>query len=53
VGVAAESGLPQRMGLTGADEGQDEGVAPGSAGAEAAPAGDFEPPEVGHFSVSL
>ena len=33
----------------GADEGLDEGVAPGSRGAEAAPACGFEPPEVGQF----
>ena len=30
----------------GADEGLDEGVAPVSGGAEAAPAGSFEPPEM-------
>ena len=33
----------------GADEGLDEGVAPGSGGAEAALAGGFAPPEVGQF----
>ena len=33
----------------GADEGLDEGVAPGSGGAEAAPACGFESPEVGQF----
>ena len=32
-----------------ADKGLDEGAAPGSGGAEAAPAGGFEPPEVGQF----
>ena len=49
VGVVADSGLPEGVGLTGADDGLDEGVAPGSGGAEAAPAGGFEPPEVGQF----
>ena len=49
VGVAADSGLPEGVGLMGADEGLDEGVAPGSKGAEAAPAGGFEPPEVSQF----
>ena len=49
MGVAADSGLPEGVGLMGADEGLDEGVAPGSGGAEAAPAGGFEPPEVGQF----
>ena len=49
VGVAADSGSSEGVGLMGADEGLDEGVAPGSGGAEAAPAGGFEPPEVGQF----
>ena len=49
VGVAADSGLPEGVGLMGANEGLDEGVAPGSWGAEAAPAGGFELPEVGQF----
>ena len=49
VGVAADSGLPERVWLMSADEGLDEGVAPGPGGAEAAPAGGFEPPEVGQF----
>ena len=33
VGVAADSGLQEGMGLMGADEGLDEGVVPGSGGA--------------------
>ena len=51
MGVAAGSGLPEGVGLMGTDKGPDEGAAPSSAagGAEAAPAGGFEPPEVGQF----
>ena len=49
VGVAADSCLPEGVGLMGADEGLHEGVALGSGGAEAAPAGGFEPQEVGQF----
>ena len=49
MGVAADSGLPEGVGLMGADKGLDEGAAPGSGGAEAAPTGGFEPPEVGQF----
>ena len=49
MGVAADSGLPEGVGLMGADKELDEGVAPGSGGAEAAPAGGFELPEVGQF----
>ena len=49
VGAAADSGLPEGVGLMGADEGLDEGVAPGPGGAEAAPACGFEPPEVAQF----
>ena len=41
VGVAADSGLLDWVGLMGADEGLDEGVTPGSGGAEVAPAGGF------------
>ena len=33
----------------GVDDGLDEGEAPGSGGAEVAPAGGFEPPEMGRF----
>ena len=49
VGIAAESSWPEWVGLMGADEGMNEGVAPGSWGAEAAPAGSFEPPEMSQF----
>ena len=49
MGVAADSGLPEGVGLMGADEGLDEGVAPGSGGVEAAPAGGYEPLEAGQF----
>ena len=49
MGIAADSGLPEGVGLMGTDKGPDEGAAPGSGGAEAAPAGGFEPPEVGQF----
>ena len=37
------------FGVRGADEGLDERAAPGSGGAEVAPAGGFEPPVVGQF----
>ena len=49
MGVAADTCLPEGVGLVGADEGLDEGVAPGSGGTEAAPVGGFKPPEVGQF----
>ena len=41
MGVAADSGLPEAVGLMGTDKGLDEGAAPGSGGAESAPAGGF------------
>ena len=47
MGVPADSGLPEGVGLMGIDKELDEGAAPGSGGAEVAPAGGFEPPEVG------
>ena len=37
----------------GAEEGLDGGVAPGSGGAEAAPASSFELPEMSQFCVRL
>ena len=49
VGVAAGSGFPEGVGLMGTDKGLDEGAAPGSGGAEAAPEGGFDPPEVVQF----
>ena len=49
MGVAADSGLPEGVGLMGTDKGLDEEVALGSGGAEVAPEGGFEPPEVGLF----
>ena len=49
VEVAADPGLLEGVGLMGADEGLDAGEAPGSGEAEAAPAGGFEPPELGQF----
>ena len=53
VELAAVSGLPEGVGLMGADEGLDDGVALDSMGAEVAPAGDFEPLGMGQFSVHL
>ena len=49
VGVAADCGLPEGVGRMGAHEWLEQGVAPGSGGAEAAPAGSSEPPQVGQF----